>query len=85
MALVFPPLALVAGILSPVPLIFVYLQVGKGAGLAVVAVIFGVLLAVMGPMQAILFLAEYAVLAVIMAETLRLGFSFDRCVGFSAS
>jgi uncharacterized protein YybS (DUF2232 family) len=71
------------GVLMPVPLIFVYIQMGRRLGLILLASVFLVLFTFIGPKQAILFFTEYAVLAGIMAETIRFRLSFDRCIIFS--
>ncbi len=84
MALLIPPLGVLAGILAPVPLIFVYLQRGMPVGVVLMALVFVVLYSLMGPGQAVLFFAEYAVMAAVMAETVKAGFSLDRCILFSA-
>ncbi|NIQ02816.1 MAG: DUF2232 domain-containing protein, partial [Nitrospinaceae bacterium] len=49
-----------------------------------IALVFGVLLALMGMTQAMMFLAEYAVMAILMAETIRMGLPLDRSIFFSA-
>jgi uncharacterized protein YybS (DUF2232 family) len=83
MVLLVPPLSVMVGVLMPVPLIFVYIQMGRRLGLILLASVFLVLFTFIGPKQAILFFTEYAVLAGIMAETIRFRLSFDRCIIFS--
>ncbi len=78
-----PPLGILAGILAPAPLLFVYLQRGMQVGVILMVLVFAALYTLMGPGQAILFFAEYAVMAAVMAETIKAGFSMDRCVLFS--
>ncbi|SVC03473.1 uncharacterized protein METZ01_LOCUS256327, partial [marine metagenome] len=73
------------GILIPVPLTFFYIHFGRRLGLALLALIFVVLFSLMGPREAVLFFTEYAVLVGVMSETIRLRFSFDRCILFSTS
>ena len=79
-----PALSVLIGVLIPVPLIFVYINFGRRPGLVLLALVFVVLLTLMGPRQAILFLTEYAVLAGVMAEAIRFRLSFDKCISFSA-
>jgi uncharacterized protein YybS (DUF2232 family) len=83
MVLLVPPLSVMVGVLMPVPLIFVYIQMGRRLGLILLASVFLVLFTFIGPKQAILFFTEYAVLAGIMAETIRFRLSFDKCIIFS--
>lgn len=75
-----PPLLLLIGVLIPVPLIFVYVQFGRRPGITLFALVFTVLFLLVGPKQAFVFFAEYAVMAGIMAESIRLRFSFDKCI-----
>ena len=79
-----PALSVLIGILIPVPLIFVYIHFGRRPGLVLLALIFVVLFTLMGPRQATLFFTEYAVLASVMAEAIRLRLSFDKCIALSA-
>jgi uncharacterized protein YybS (DUF2232 family) len=83
MVLLVPPLSVMVGVLMPVPLIFFYIQMGRRLGLILLASVFLVLFTFIGPKQAILFFTEYAVLAGIMAETIRFRLSFDKCIMFS--
>ena len=82
-AMKVPPLFMIIGALVPVPLIFVYVQSGRRPGIILLAIVFIVLLILLGPKQAVLFFTEYAVLAGIMAETIRLKLPFDKCILFS--
>lgn len=84
LAAVFPVLGVLVGVISPVPLILIYLKQGKPVGLASVALVMLVILVLMGGRHAMFFVAEYAVMAVVMAETIRLGFPYDRSILFSA-
>ncbi|MGP0564601.1 MULTISPECIES: DUF2232 domain-containing protein [unclassified Nitrospina] len=79
-----PPLGVVGGIFVPVPLILIYLRYGKQVGLVSIALVFVAVLMMMGMKQAILFVTEYAVVAAILGETVRLGFPFQRSVLFAA-
>lgn len=81
---VFPPLGALIGVLSPFPLVFIYLQRGRQVGVALVALVFAVLLLLVGTNQAMLFLAEYALMALALGELIRLQFSGDRCIAISA-
>lgn len=81
---IFPPLAVLIGVLAPAPLLFVYLQRGKTAGLILMGLIFAVLFIMMGSGRALLFAAEYAVMAIIMAETIKTRLSMDKCIFMSA-
>jgi len=78
-----PELSVMIGILIPVPLTFFYIHFGRRLGLALLAFIFVALFSLIGPREAALFFTEYAVLAGVMSETIRLRFSFDKCVLFS--
>ena len=79
-----PELSVLIGVLVPVPLIFAYVYFGRRPGLILLASIFVVLFALLGPRQATLFFTEYAVLAGVMAEAIRFRLSFDKCILFSA-
>ncbi len=83
-SILFPPLGVVLGLLAPTPMILVYLQRGKQAGLITVALILAIVLALAGTQHAIIFFAEYAALAVVMAEALRARFPIEKCVLLSA-
>lgn len=82
--MVFPPLGALIGVLSPFPLVFVYLQRGRQVGIALVALVFVVLLLLVGANQAMLFLAEYALMALVLGELIRLQLPGDRCIVGSA-
>ncbi len=82
--IIFPPLGALIGVLSPLPLVFIYLQRGRQVGLILITLVFVVLLTLMGTNQAVLFLAEYAVMALVLGELIHLQFSGDRCIAFSA-
>jgi uncharacterized protein YybS (DUF2232 family) len=84
LAMFVPPLWLVVGVLAPVPLVFVYLRWGRGVGMVLLGLVFGVLFSLVGHKQAVLFFAEYAVLAAVLSETIQFKLSFDRCILFSA-
>ncbi len=84
LAMFVPPLWLVMGVLAPVPLVFVYLRWGRGVGMVMLGLVFGVLFSLVGHKQAVLFFAEYAVLAAVLSETIQFKLSFDRCILFSA-
>lgn len=83
-SLVFPLMGVVMGMISPTPLIYVYLQRGRSAGLATIGVVFLTILLLMGVKPALIFFAEYAVLATIMAESIRLRVPIGNCVLLSA-
>ena len=82
--MVFPPLGALIGILSPFPLVFIYLQRGRQVGIALVALVFVVLLLLVGANQAMLFLAEYALMALVLGELIRFQLPGDRCIAISA-
>lgn len=71
-ATVFPFLGMVMGLVSPAPLIYIYLQRGRTVGLAAIGIVSFMILLLLGLKSATVFFAEYAVLAMIMAETIRL-------------
>jgi uncharacterized protein YybS (DUF2232 family) len=79
-AFVAPPLGMIVGMLTPVPLILVYLQRGKITGLITITGVGLALLVLVGPQLAIAFIAAYGIMAVAMAETTRLSFSFEKIV-----
>ena len=82
--MVFPPLGALIGVLSPFPLVFIYLQRGRQVGIALVALVFVVLLLLVGANQAMLFLAEYALMALVLGELIRFQLPGDRCIAISA-
>jgi len=82
--LIPPPFNLVVQVFAPVPLVLIYLQRGKAVGLTTVVAIFILLMLAVGVEQAIVFIAEYAIMAVILAETIRLKFPFERSILFAA-
>jgi len=61
-------------------LIFVYLRWGRGVGMVLLGLVFGVLFSFVGYKQAVLFLSEYAVLAAVLSETIQFRLSFDKCI-----
>ncbi len=82
--LIFPPLAALVGILAPAPLIFVYLQRGQVVGFILMGLVGVVLLLLTGSGQAMLFVAEYVVMATILAETIKAQLTMDKCIFLSA-
>ena len=82
--LFFPPLGALVGVLAPAPLIFVYLQRGQVVGLILMGLVFIVLMLLAGPAQAMLFAAEYVVMATILAETVKAQLTMDKCIFLSA-
>lgn len=82
---VFPPLGAMVGVLSPFPLVFIFLQRGKQVALVLIALVFAVLWFLVGPNQAFLFLAEYAVMALILGGMIQARFPGDWCIGVSAA
>jgi len=82
--LVVPPLGLIISVILPTPLILVFLANGRMAGLIAAGLIFLLLLALAGPNQAIVFLGEFAVMAMVMAEAIKARFPFEKCIAFSA-
>ena len=79
-AFVAPPLGMFVGMLTPVPLILIYLQRGKIPGLITITGVSLALLVLAGPQLAIAFLAAYGIMAAAMAETTRLSFSFEKII-----
>ena len=76
-------LSVMLGVLIPVPLTFFYVRFGRRTGLVLLTLVFIVLFILIGPKPAVLFFTEYAVLAGVMAETIRLKLPFDKCILFS--
>ena len=83
-AWVIPPLGVIVGVLTPVPLILVYLQRGKLTGLISITVVSVALWILVGPQLAIAFVSAYGIMAATMAEATRLPLPFEKIVLFSA-
>ena len=77
-AFVAPPLGMIVGMLTPVPLILVYLQRGKVTGLVTISAVGLALLFLVGPELAIAFISAYGLMAAAMSESTRLSFSFEK-------
>ncbi len=77
-------MAALMGIVAPAPLLFVYLQRGQVVGLILMGLVSVVLLTMIGAAQALLFVAEYVVMATIMAETIKARLTMDKCIFLSA-
>jgi len=75
-----PALASGVTLLAPAPLLFVYLRHGRRAGLVLMALVFGTLATLLGGGQALQFLGGEAVLAIVLAETVLRGLSFDKSI-----
>ena len=82
--MVFSPLGALIGVFSPFPLVFIYLQRGRQVGIILVVLVFGMLLMMVGVNQAMLFLAEYALMALLLGEMIRIQLPGDRCITISA-
>lgn len=82
-AFVAPPLGMIVGMLTPVPLILVYLQRGKITGLMTILAVSVALWLLVGPKLAIAFVTAYGLMAAAMAEATRLSFSFEKIIGVS--
>jgi uncharacterized protein YybS (DUF2232 family) len=81
---VFPFLGAMVAVLSPFPLVFIFLQRGKQAATVLMVLIFGVLWFLVGEKQALLFMAEYAVMALVLGEMIRAKFPGDWCIAASS-
>lgn len=79
-AFVAPSLGIIVGMLTPVPLILVYLQRGKITGLITISAVGLALFVLVGPELAIAFIASYGLMAAAMAESTRLSFSFEKVI-----
>lgn len=79
-----PPLGMLVAMFTPVPLILVYLQIGKVSGLITITGVSLALIVLAGPELAIAFLMAYGIMAAAMAETIRLSFSFEKILAISA-
>ena len=79
-AFVAPSLGVIVGMLTPVPLILVYLQRGKITGLITISTVGLALFFLVGPELAIAFIVSYGLMAAAMAESTRLSFSFEKIV-----
>jgi uncharacterized protein YybS (DUF2232 family) len=79
-AFVAPPLGMIVGMFTPVPLILVYLQRGKVSGLITITGVGLALLFLVGPQLAIAFMVAYGIMAAAMAESTRLSFSFEKII-----
>ncbi|MEC7785691.1 MAG: DUF2232 domain-containing protein, partial [Nitrospinota bacterium] len=82
--MVFPPLGALVALLSPFPLVFIFLQRGKQVALVLMSLIFGVLWFLVGQDQALLFMAEYAVMALVLGEMIQARYPGDWCIGASS-
>ena len=71
-------------LLSPFPLVFIFLQRGKQVALVLMSLIFGVLWFLVGQDQALLFMAEYAVMALVLGEMIQERYPGDWCIGVSS-
>ena len=71
-------------LLSPFPLVFIFLQRGKQVALVLMTLIFGVLWFLVGQNQALLFMAEYAVMALVLGEMIQGRYPGDWCIGVSS-
>ena len=71
-------------LLSPFPLVFIFLQRGKQVALVLMSLIFGVLWFLVGQDQALLFMAEYAVIALVLGEMIQGRYPGDWCIGVSS-
>lgn len=85
LTLAVPTLGLFVSIILPTPIILIFLANGRRAGWASATALFFILLALAGPNQAIVFLGEFVVMAIIMAETIKGSFPFEKCILFSAA
>ena len=81
---VIPPLGALVGILLPFPLAFIFLQRGKQVAFVLMTLIFGVLWFLVGQNQALLFMAEYAVMALVLGEMIQARFPGVWCIGASS-
>jgi MFS family permease len=84
LTLVVPKFGLIASVILPTPIILVSLAYGRQAGLVLSVLVFAILLILVGPGEAIGFIGQFAILAIIMAESIKYGFSFDKCIAFSS-
>ena len=71
-------------LLSPFPLVFIFLQRGKQVALVLMSLIFAVLWFLVGQDQALLFMAEYAVMALVLGEMIQGRYPGDWCIGVSS-
>ena len=79
-----PGLGAILSLLTPTPLILLYLQHGKQVGLVAVGAVVLVLALVLGPEAAIGFAAGYAVMVIFLAEGIRFGVPYGRTIGAAA-
>jgi len=82
-AIYIPLWGTLCGILTPIPLIFVYLKRGKREGLLALFIVAFALLLFVGIHAGVMFFVEYGVLAIVIAETVRRSYSIERIVLFS--
>jgi len=82
--IVFPPLGTLVVLLSPFPLVFIFLRRGKQVALVLMSLIFCVLWFLVGQNQALLFMAEYAVMALVLGEMIQARYPGDWCIGASS-
>ena len=84
LTLAVPAVGLISSIFLPTPIILIFLANGRRAGWISAGLLFFILLALAGPNQAVVFLGEFAVMAIIMAESIKADLPFEKCIAFSA-
>lgn len=77
------PLGIVLSIFSPLPIILAYLYRGQRTGLVSLAVVTVILLFFVNAQISLVFLVEYGLLAVVMAESIRRNYSINKIVLYS--
>ena len=73
-----PVLGIIVSLLAPTPLLLVILRYGRRVGLLALALAASLLALLLGHFQSVIFLAEYGVMALTMAEAIRRKWSVER-------
>ena len=79
-AIFLPPLGILFSIFCPVPIILAYLYRGQSTGLISSIIVAIILFLFVNVQISLVFFAEYGLIAVIMAESIRRNYSIDKIV-----
>ncbi|MDP7349400.1 MAG: DUF2232 domain-containing protein, partial [Nitrospinota bacterium] len=82
-AIFLPPLGILFSIFCPVPIILAYLYRGQRTGLICSIIVAIILFLFINVQISLVFFAEYGLIAVIMAESIRRNYSIDKIVLYS--
>ncbi len=82
-AIFLPPLGILFSIFCPVPIVLAYLYRGQSTGLTSSIIVAIILFLFVNVQISLVFFAEYGLIAVIMAESIRRNYSIDKIVLYS--